>query len=751
MKDKNQKKQLRILLIILFSIIVLTFLSNSASLENSFVNWDDEDYISKNYHIKSLNSENIIWMFTSTGYASNWHPLTWLSHAIDYSLWGLNPGMHHFTNIILHCMNTLWVFFFTIAILIIARGKKIPVHDDDSPLRLLYFLFAAGLTALFFGIHPIHVESIAWASERKDVLCAFFVIPCYISYLFYASSMGKWRKGAFYAFAFLLFLMALLSKPMAITAPVIFLLLDIFPLNRFKIHGKSVSLPALAIIFLEKIPFVVMSIMSGLITMNSQANAKVPLNLISLYDRILNALHSVILYIKNIGWPFKLVPYYPFPESIDILAPQYFMSAFFIIAITIFCILMFKKGKTFWFVAWFSYLVALAPVIGIIQVGEQAAADRYAYLPTISIFMLLGIGISQLREKIFIKRNNSVIKGLFIIILIFICLGMSLISFKQTKVWRNSETLWEYVIKNFPDKISKAHCNLGIVYCEKGSIDQAIIQYKKSIKLDPGSGKTYNNLGMAYLHHGSSKDAITAFETALRLSPELISIHNNLGSAYFQEGMIDKAIMEWNIVLKANPDIAETHNNLGVAYFQKGMMKKAEDEFKKTIKIDPENLGARNSLIVIYLKKGMIKEVIAEYLEIIRQRPRNADIILRVADLYRNDEQFDNAIKYYKKALEIQPDLYEALTNLGFVYLKKGEYDAAVKQFMKKIEIEPGLYDSYYNIACIHSLQNNPDQACSWLKKAIDRGLKDFNFIKKDKDLLLIRDSDCYKKIMEGK
>ncbi len=749
MKDK--KIELRTLLIILFSILVLTFLSHSASLENSFVNWDDEDYISNNHHIKSLNSENIVWMFTSTGHASNWHPLTWLSHAIDYSLWGLNPGMHHLTNIILHCINTLWIFFFTIVILIIAKRGKDSAHNDDNPLLSLYFLVAAGIAALFFGIHPIHVESIAWASERKDVLCAFFLLPCYISYLFYASSLKKGQKTAFYALVFLLLLMALLSKPMAITAPVIFLLLDIFPLNRFKFHGKSITLPSLVMIFLEKIPFFTLSIVSGLITINSQANAKVPLTLISLSDRILNALHSVIFYIKNIILPFKLVPYYPFPESINIFAPRYLISAFFIIAITIFCILMFKKGKKFWLVAWFSYLIALAPVIGIIQVGEQAAADRYAYLPTISIFMLAGIGIARLREKIFIRRNNPVIKGLFIIILIFICLGMSLLSFKQTKVWKNSETLWEHVIKKFPDKVSKAHCNLGIVYFDKGLMDQAIIQYKKSIKLNPGSGKTYNNLGLVYLHHGRGKDAVKAFKTALRLSPELTSIHNNLGSAYFKEGMIDKAIIEWSITLKNNPDIAETHNNLGVAYFQKGMMKKAEDEFKRTINIDPENFGARNSLIIIYLKQGMRKEAVLEYVEIIRQRPDSADLILKLADLYRDEGQFDNAVKYYKKALKVRPDFAEALNNLGFVYLKKGEYAAAVKQFMKKIEINPGLYDAYYNIACIHSLQKNSDQACIWLKKAINRGLKNFDFIKNDSDLKTIRDFDCYKEIMEGK
>lgn len=749
MKDKKIK--LRTLLIILFSILVLTFLSHSASLENSFVNWDDEDYISNNHHIKSLNSENIVWMFTSTGHASNWHPLTWLSHAIDYSLWGLNPGMHHLTNIILHCINTLWIFFFTIVILIIAKRGKVPANNDDNPLLSLYFLVAAAITALFFGIHPIHVESIAWASERKDVLCAFFVLPCYISYLFYASSLKKGQKAAFYALVFLLFLMSLLSKPMAITAPIIFLLLDIFPLNRLKFHGKRITWPALAMIFSEKIPFFILSIVSGLITMNAQANAKVPLNLISLPDRILNGLHSVIFYIKNIALPFKLVPYYPFPQDISIFALRYLISVFIITAITIFCILMLKKKKGFWFVAWSSYLVALAPVIGIIQVGDQAAADRYAYLPTISIFMLAGIGVGQLYKKIFIKRDNPVIKSLFIITLIFICLGMGALSFKQTRVWKNSETLWGYVIKNFPDKVFKAHCNLGIVYSDKGLIDQAVIQYKKSIKLNPGSGKTYNNLGLAYLHSDRVKDAIKAFETALSLSPELISIHNNLGSAYFKEGMIDKAITEWDITLKYNPDIAETHNNLGVSYFQKGMMKRAEDEFKKTINIAPENFGARNSLIIIYLKQGRKKEAVSEYLEIIRQRPDSPELMLKLADLYKDEGQFDDAVKYYKKALKIHPYFAEALNNLGFVYLKKGEYAAAIKQFMKKIEINPEHYDAYYNIACIYSLQNNPEQACSWLKKAINRGLKDFDFIKNDSDLKPIKGSDCYKEIMKGK
>jgi tetratricopeptide (TPR) repeat protein len=560
-KDSLKKRSVYVGVIVIF---LLTLIVYTPILKNGFV-WDDIDYVSENTLIRSLRIQSLYGMLTSF-HAGNWHPLTWLSHAIDYAIWGLNPLGHHLTNIILHGLNILLVFFLTIKLIV--KAKEVNGTSSPSKMPLLIStqaLIVSGVTALLFGLHPLHVESVAWIAERKDLLCTFFVLLCISSYLSYSSSVVKRHRWIWFNTCLLLFIFALMSKPMAVTLPVILLLLDIYPLNRISLYlsktGKKLS------VFLEKIPFFALSIASSIITIIAQhsGGAIKSLEHFHIDTRLLNAVRSLIFYLEKIIAPVKLVPFYPFPTDIHWLDLPYLLSTLLVLVITGLCLWKVKQEKYLFFSAWLYYVVTLLPVLGIIQVGTQAAADRYTYLPSLSIFLLIGVGVSWIFERGALIKHKGIFGGL-ILAFIFIFLGQ--LTIKQIKIWHNSEILWSYVIKVFPFPRSDplAHNNLGTAYNKKGELDKAISEYKRALFLRPRYADAHNNLGAAYVKKGELDKAISECKKAITINPNYAEAHNNLGTTYLKKDELDKAISEYRQAIVIKPDYAKAHNNLTVAY-----------------------------------------------------------------------------------------------------------------------------------------------------------------------------------------
>jgi tetratricopeptide (TPR) repeat protein len=551
-------------------LFILTILLYTPALKNDFVTWDDNKYVYENVKIQSLNLQSLKWMLTSY-HASNWHPLTWFSHALDYNWWGLNPAGHHLTSIVLHGLNTVLVFLLVMGL--IMRAEK--ALEGAQALKV------AGITALLFSFHPLRVESVAWISERKDVLCAFFFLATLVCYMAYTSSSTKKFQWRWFISCLFLFLFALMSKPMAVTLPVILLLVDYYPLMRLK-FPFSANLPPL----LEKIPFFVLGIASCAITFKAQQSggAIVSLENIPMDLRLLNALHALLFYIKQLFWPLNLVPVYPFSKHILLTSPRYFIAATVVLAFTINCLWMVKRRHYLLFTVWSYYVITLLPVLGIIQVGNQRAADRYTYLPSISICLLVGLGIVWAWRRTS-RSNIRAFRNILPSCLVALLLVLSYLTIQQINIWKKSEIFWSYTIKAFPETFPKAYVQLGVFYVQEGRLDEAIQQYKKALSINPRYDEAHNNLGFVYINKGMFDEAIEELETTLTINPNLMEAHINLGLVYSKKGMPSEAIEEYKKALKINPDYAKAHNNLSVRYYYMGNYKLAIIHCDKAIEL----------------------------------------------------------------------------------------------------------------------------------------------------------------------
>jgi len=581
-------------------IFLITFSIYIPALTNGFV-WDDFTYVVENTTIHSLTSTSLSKMLASF-HAGNWHPLTWISHALDYGFWGSDPFGHHLSNILIHAFNTLLVFFLSIRLIGLVKG----VPANSSGTKPSATVIAAGVTALLFGIHPLHVESVAWVAERKDLLCALFFLLSILCYLSFVPSVIQKSRRIWYSLCFVCAMLSLLSKPMAVTLPLILLLLDVYPLKRISFPtGKTDN--CLSVV-LEKAPFFALSIVSSIITLLAQSSGGALRNLekFPLDIRLSNALKSLVFYLQKMIFPINLTPYYPFPPQIHWLNLVYLLSALLVLAITGLCLWKAKQGNYFWASVWGYYVVTLLPVLGIIQVGGQTAADRYTYLPSVSIFLIVGAGTLWLLEQNTFARHRIRSAAIFLVfICVFILLGQ--ITRRQITIWINSETLWEHVIQAFPFPTSgpMAHNNLGTAYYKNGELDNAIAEYKRALAIKPDYENALNNLGVAYSKKGLIEKAIDQHTRALAINPNSIGTLVNLGAAYDSKGELDNAIAAYKKALELAPNYARVHNNLAVVYFRKGDYKSAIFHCDKVVAIR----GKANQTLLELLKPYRTKDL----------------------------------------------------------------------------------------------------------------------------------------------
>jgi tetratricopeptide (TPR) repeat protein len=650
-KNKN-------LLIVSFLVSFITILVYLPTLQNDFVNWDDPYYVYENKHIQSLNLRFVNWIF-KTFHAGNWHPLTLLSHAMDYALWGLNPLGHHLTSIIFHGLNTFLVFIIVTHLLncfddkrqgtLIIKNKKISFNLS---------LLAPVTTALIFGIHPLHVESVSWISERKDVLCAFFFLLAILSYLSYTySEVGKRKKSYFLCLSFFIF--ALMSKPMAVTLPVVLIIMDIYPLERLKVK-QLFTLQRRVLI--EKIPFFALSLFSLIITMLAQQSVSAikPLKSLVLGDRILMAFRGICFYLYKILWPRDLAPLYPYPMKITFFMFDYFVSIAMVLIVTVFSIYLWRKQKI-WFTVWAYYLITLLPVLGIVQVGDQAAADRYTYLPSLGPFILIGIGTTKLIGKALNEQHEFVFKKIIIIVLILLTPFVMLVdvTIKQEKVWKDSITLWKREIALFPDNTEQAYYNLGNAYMSRGLTNQAIKQYQVALKINPYYLHAYNSLGKAFQSKELLDTAITYYEYVLKLKNDFPDGHINLGNAYQLKGLHDEAIREYKIALQFQPDSPEAHNNLGLAFQSKGLYEIAIRQYQKAIELSPDFSKAHKNIGFAYFVKGNKNTAIQHLEYALKLTPDDAQAHLNIALVLKSQGFIDKANKHFRIARQLNPTLFK--------------------------------------------------------------------------------------------
>ena len=619
-------------------ILLISFVIYLPVFNNKLLAWDDDNYIKNNPLIYSINLKDIFSQYVM----GNYHPLTILTFAIEYQFFGLNETGYHIINLLLHLLNVVLVFY-VINLLV------------NKPTVAL-------VASLLFGIHPLHVESVAWAAELKDLLYTFFFLTSYIFYLKYLTSQQK----KMYVFSLLLFCLSLLSKAMAVSLPVVLILTDYF--KGRKINSK---------VLLEKLPFILLSIGFGIVAVWAQksSGATEVVNF-DFLQRIVFACYGFIMYIVQLFFPLHLSAYYPYPiKSTESIPAQFYLYPILVAGLifAVFYSLRFTK-KFFLGIGFFAITIFL--VLQLLPVGGAIIADRYSYIPSIGIFYLAGEGFNLLLNK---KFRVPAFSLLAIITIIF-----SIKTYARCNIWNNDLSLWNDVISKY-QTVPIAYNNRGLIYLHEGKNDIAFKDFNKAIELKPDYAKAYNNRGTLFMNENKSDEALKDFDKAIEFMPSSEGFHISRGNALKNKNRIDEALMEYDKALSLRPDFAEAFYSRGVLFMNQGKNSQAIEEYSKAIGLNPNYIEA-------YLNRG---------------------------NSFRDNKQFDDALKDYEKVIMLNPDFPLAYFNRGTLFMNRTMNDLAQKDFNKAIELNPGYVQAYHNKGNIFSSEKKYEEAITSYSMAI--------------------------------
>lgn len=617
-------KERRQTALICLALAAITFAVFGQTLHHGFVNFDDRDYVYENPTVsRGLTAGGMAWAFSFHAY--NWHPLTWLSHMLDCQMYGMRPGGHHLTSILLHAASA-------IALFLILR-------------QMTGAGWRSAFVAAVFAIHPLRVESVAWVAERKDVLSGLFFMLTIAAYVWYVRQPRRpWRYGL----VALLMALGLMCKPMLVTLPLVLLTLDYWPLQRMESAGKLVR---------EKLPLLALSAASCLMTLLAQDKAIQSIQSYSLTARLANALVSCADYLRQMVFPAGLAVFYPYPPG-GIPAWEAVCSGGLLIGIFAAAWAL-RRAQPWLWAGWLWYLIMLLPVVGIVQVGGQAHADRYVYLPQIGIYLALTWSAGFAAKQWRITEPVLGCLAIGVIGALMIC------SWKQTTYWRNSETLWTHTIACTADN-ELAHYNLGIALDEQGKLDEAMAQYQEALKIRPSYPAAENNLGLALQRKGALDEAIAHFQKAIQ-GAGFVEPIVNLGNALLQKGEVEEAIVQYQQAVRLAPNLPTGHNNLGNALVQKGDLEGAAAQYEKALDLDPEYADANYSLGNILLGKGKLDEAIAHFEQSLRNNPDYAKAHNNLGNALLQKGDAKQAVAHYKRALQLEPSDVAIENNLAWL------------------------------------------------------------------------------------
>jgi tetratricopeptide (TPR) repeat protein len=566
-------------------LAAITFAVFGQTLRYEFIDFDDNEYVYENPVVaRGLTFKGIVWAFAHV-HCANWHPLTWLSHMLDCQLYGLHPGGHHLTNVLLHTATVIVLF-------LVLR-------------QMTGALWRSAFVAAVFAIHPLRVESVAWVAERKDVLSGLFfmlTIGAYVRYARRPSSVAR------YGLVMLLFAMGLMCKPMLVTLPLVLLLLDYWPLQRQESAGGLV---------MEKLPLLVLSAASCFATLLAQTGAIQSTKSYSLPLRFGNASVTCLVYLGQMVWPSSLAAFYPYPLN---GLPAWEVALAGILLAGLSAVAWGERRKQPWLLmGWLWYLAMLLPVIGVIQVGMQAHADRYTYLPQIGIY----VAVTWLAAEWGAKQRvgQMALGGLMTAVLavLMVC------AWKQTAYWENSETLWNHTLACTTGN-NVAYLNAGHDLRKKGRLDEAIAFYQKGLQTEPDNAASENNLGNALCEKGRVDEGITHYKKALQINPAFAEAQFNLGKALRLKGKADEAILQFQKALQIKPDFAQARFNLGNALLQQGKADQAVTQFERALEINPNDASIHLNLGLCFSQLGRMDEAILQDQEALQLKPADPGI-----------------------------------------------------------------------------------------------------------------------------
>jgi tetratricopeptide (TPR) repeat protein len=697
------------------AIAVATLAVYVPVFQNELVDYDDDYYISQNPNLKlGLSADGLKWAFTES-YGANWYPLTWISLMLDYEIFGISARAFHAVNLALHAASAVLLFYVF--------------------LRMTGALGASAFIASVFALHPTHVESVAWAAERKDVLSALFWMLTLLSYARYAERPAPRRL----ALVALFLTLGLLSKPMVVTLPFVLLLLDVWPLDRL---GKT----SFARLALEKVPLFALVIAASAVTFFAQRaeGAVQPLQTYSFGVRLSNALVAYVAYIGKAFWPTRLSPYYPHPG--DSLPSWQVGAAFALLAgATLLALALARRNKHLRFlpVGWLWYLGTLVPVIGLVQVGQQAMADRYTYLPYIGLSIVVAFGLAE------IVKRGPVLAALATASLLALAAGAS----AQVRVWRDSVTLFEHALR-VTERNALAHINLGIAYLNRGRLDDAERELEKAIEVHPGAAEAHAGLGAVRAAEGRPAEALESYRAALRLDPGSSATHREMAGLLLASGDASQALVHFREASALAPrdgdalvdlavglsregrhdeadrkfeeathlpvDMARLYQNWGAVLMERGEIEDAAKHFEKALALRPEYAAARFAAAEIAMRRGDFEKAAEHVREIVRLEPANENAQFRLGLALANGGKLDEAYAAFEKARTLNPARAETQYSLGLVLARLGDLDRAIAYFREAIALAPANAEAHYSLGLALAGKGQLEDAVASYRRAVE-------------------------------
>lgn len=675
-------------------LLAMVWVVFGQTIRFDFVNFDDGQYVTGNPAVTSgLTTHGVVSAF-SWHATDNWVPLTTISHMVDCQFYGVDASGHHFTNILLHAATVILLFL--------------------TLYRMAGAAWRSAFVTALFAIHPLRAESVGWVSERKDVLCGFFFMLTLWTYAGYARNP---RSVVRYVTALFFAALALMSKPVAVTLPCVLLLLDYWPLNRF----NQLTMQRLAV---EKIPFLILSLASCLPTILTERQGITMTTTVPIPLRIENAIISTVAYIKELFYPSKLAVFYYYPITglplLKVALALIFLTAIGLAAI------YWRRKYPYLLVGWFWYLIMLVPVIGLVQVGSQAHADRHTYLSEIGLDLLLTWLIADLSTRL--RHRFLILSSLSASIL----LVLLLCGHVQVSYWRNGGTLWAHALNCDPYDV-RAYYDLANYLDQNKDLDGALKNYEAAIRIDPHLVAAHNNLGIILAAKGDLEDAMWQYQVALKLDTNYAVAHYNLGSALLQRGETNEAITEFREALNIDPAHSETRNNpdlalpdvaatqlktkyaqfhysLGSALETEGQLNEAIAQYKDALALNPKYPDTSYYLALDLVKMGEVDESIRQFKNALKDNPDDAKLDNNFGITLRKAGRLDDAIVQYREALKIAPDYAQAHYNLANALLQKGEMNEAILEYQTALKNKPDNVMLQKNLAhTIWILATSPD------------------------------------------
>ena len=675
-------------------------------VHHDFIDFDDDKYVESNATVqKGLNVSTLKWALV-TPVCSNWHPLTMMSHMLDCQLYGVDPGKHHLTSLLFHACNVGLVF-------LLFR-------------RLTGACWRSACVAALFAWHPLHVESVAWIAERKDVLSAFFGLLSLLAYVAYVRDARKpappFYQSSKYWLTWALLALGLLCKPMLVTWPCLLLLLDFWPLQRLSparlqpVSGgvDSVSpdnapppapAPTLRQLLIEKIPFFALAAALCALTFLVQRSTGAMRVLANepLLGRCENALISWCRYLGKTFWPVDLSIFYPYPSHWPLA--WVLLAALLLGAVSVLCWLA-RRRQPFLLVGWCWFVGTLVPVIGLVQVGAQAMADRYTYLPSLGLFALLVWAAHDWSQR----WPHQTLLAATVGLVVFIACGA--VTRHQLAYWQNSESLFRHALQVTADNDVARNC-LGHALLRAGKTDEAIDQFRNAARLQPASAESHYNLGTALAAKGQTDEAIRELNRAIECQPDQPKAYNNLAALLYARGQTNDAIRNFKMALTLQPDFAVGHLKYGEFLAHCGDLSGALNETLKAERLNPDDDAIHRDLGNLFTRTGQPDAARREYTEAVRLNPGDADSLYWLGNLQARAGQQDEAIRLFQQALRSRPDFAEAHNNLGSLLFAQSHLPAAIAQFQAAVRSRPDYRNARYNLGNALLKNGQPAEAAT--------------------------------------